>query len=312
MDGAALAKSIRESARQNAGLLSEGWRAPHLRVILLGSNAASETYVAAKTKAALDAGCTAETVRLPSGAAEGLLLAEIARGNRDAAVDGLLVQLPLESGHDPRRVFDAIDPLKDVDGIHPQNVGLLHQGRPRFTPCTPAGILALLDFAAIPIAGRRAVVLGRSDIVGKPVAALLTSRDATVTLCHSKTENIAALSAQADILIAAIGRPGFVTRAHVKPGAAVVDVGMNRLTPESAAPAGLLASPRVRRQLAEKGRVLVGDVDFDDVAPVAGWLSPVPGGVGPLTVAMLLVNTIQAARLGRERRAREEMDPLTL
>ncbi len=312
LDGAALAKTIRESARRDAGLVSEGGRAPHLRVILLGSDPASETYVAAKTKAAREAGCTAETVLLPSGTPPAALLAEVARANRDPGVDGLLVQLPLEAGHDPRRVFDAIDPRKDVDGIHPENVGLLHQGRPRFTPCTPAGILAMLDSGSVPIAGRRAVVLGRSDIVGKPVAALLTSRDATVTLCHSKTPDLAAICAEADILIAAIGRPGFVTRAHVKPGAAVIDVGMNRLTPQSPAPEGLLASSRVRRLLAEKGRVLVGDVDFDDVAPVAGWISPVPGGVGPLTVAMLLVNTIRAARLGRDRRDREEMDPLTL
>jgi methylenetetrahydrofolate dehydrogenase (NADP+)/methenyltetrahydrofolate cyclohydrolase len=312
LDGAALAKTIREGARLEAERVSSGGRPPHLRVLLLGSDPASETYVASKTKAAVEAGCTAETVRLASGTSPAVLLAEIGRANRDDGVDGLLVQLPLEPGHDPRRVFDALDPWKDVDGIHPDNVGRLHQGRPRFVPCTPAGILALLDAAGVPIAGRRAVVLGRSDIVGKPVAALLTSRDATVTLCHSKTKDLAAICAEADILVAAIGRPGFVTAGYVRPGAAVVDVGMNRLIPGSPAPESLLSSVRVRRALEEKGRVLVGDVDFDAVAPVAGWLSPVPGGVGPLTVAMLLRNTIQAARLRQERRSREEMDSLTL
>jgi methylenetetrahydrofolate dehydrogenase (NADP+)/methenyltetrahydrofolate cyclohydrolase len=241
----------------------------------------------------------------------------VARANREAAVDGVLVQLPLERGHDPRRVFDAIDPWKDVDGVHPENVGRLHQGRPRFVPCTPAGIVALLDAHQVPIAGRRAVVLGRSDIVGKPVAALLTARDATVTVCHSKTptEDVAAVCAEADILVAAIGKPGFVGRAHVKPGAAVVDVGINRLSassPPAGVPESVLASERIRRLLAERGRALVGDVDFDAVLPVAGWITPVPGGVGPLTVAMLLENTILAARLARERHAREDLDAITL
>jgi methylenetetrahydrofolate dehydrogenase (NADP+)/methenyltetrahydrofolate cyclohydrolase len=315
LDGAALARKIRENARREAGEVAVRGRPPRLRVILLGSDPASETYVASKEKAAREAGCAAETIRLPSGASPAALLGEISRANRDPGVDGLLVQLPLERGHDPRRVFDAIDPWKDVDGVHPDNVGRLHQGRPRFVPCTPGGILALLDAHEVPIAGRRAVVLGRSDIVGKPVAALLTARDATVTLCHSKTGDLARVCAEADILVVAIGRPGFVGRAHVKPGAAVVDVGMNRLSADAAsagAPPALLESPRVKRLLAEKGRALVGDVDFDEVSPVAGWLTPVPGGVGPLTVAMLLTNTVLAARLGRERHAREDLDALTL
>jgi len=312
LDGAALAKRLREAARSRADELARSGRRPHLRVILLGSDPASETYVASKTSAAREAGCTAETVLLSSGTAPAALLAEVDRANRDPAVDGLLVQLPLEPGHDPRRVFDAIDPWKDVDGIHPENVGLLHQGRPRFVPCTPAGIVALLDANGVAINGRRAVVLGRSDIVGKPVAALLTSRDATVTLCHSKTEGLARICAEADILVAAIGRPGFVRAEHVRPGAAVVDVGMNRLSPGTSAPESVLASPRVRRLLQEKGRALVGDVDFDAVAPVAGWITPVPGGVGPLTVAMLLENTILAARLARQRHARQDLDALTL
>lgn len=311
LEGTALAARIREQARLDAEALSARRRRPHLRVILLGNDPASETYVASKTKAAREAGCAAETVRLPSGTSPGSLLAEVDRANRDDAVDGILVQLPLEAGHDPRRVFDAIDPWKDVDGIHPENVGRLHQGRPRFVPCTPAGILALLDAAGVPIAGQRTVVLGRSDIVGKPVAALLTARDATVTLCHSKTDRLAEICAQAQILIAAIGRPGFVGPEHVRAGAAVIDVGINRLSKATEAPSRLLASPRVRRALEEKGTALVGDVDFDAVSPLAGWISPVPGGVGPLTVAMLLKNTVAAARMREERRS-DEMDPLTL
>lgn len=312
LDGAALARRIREEARAAADALAVAGRRPHLRVILLGSDPASETYVASKTRAAREAGCTAETVRLPEGSSPGSLLAEVDRANRDASVDGVLVQLPLPPPHDPRRVFDAIDPWKDVDGVTPQNVGLLHQDRPRFIPCTPAGIVALLDDAGVEIRGRRAIVLGRSEIVGKPIAALLTARDATVTVCHSKTKDVLKICAEADILIAAIGRPAFVTAEHVRPGAAVVDVGINRVTSRDTAPPALSQSERVRLALSEKGSALVGDVDFEGVSRVAGWISPVPGGVGPLTVAMLLANTVLAARLSRQRHAGEELDPLTL
>jgi methylenetetrahydrofolate dehydrogenase (NADP+)/methenyltetrahydrofolate cyclohydrolase len=270
---------------------------PGLRVLLVGANPASLSYVSAKTKAALEAGIHAETLRLPAEISPEALLAEVARANADPAVHGILVQLPLPSGHVATRVLDSIDPRKDVDGFHPENVGLLHQGRPRFVPCTPAGILELLDAYEIPLSGRRAVVLGRSDIVGKPIATLLTARDATVTVCHSKTRDLAAVCREADILVAAIGRPGLVTRDFVKPGAAVVDVGINRLESLAGTPENLRGSERIRKALEEKGRVLVGDVDYDDVAPVAGWITPVPGGVGPLTVAMLLQNTAKAARL---------------
>ena len=207
------------------------------------------------------------------------------------------MQLPLPPAHTASRVLDSLDPRKDVDGFHPENVGLLHQGRPRFVPCTPAGILELLDAYEIPLAGRRAVVLGRSAIVGKPVAALLIARDATVTVCHSKTRDLASVCRDADLIVAAIGRPGFVTREFVREGAAVIDVGINRLTALESAPENLRRNDRIRKEIEQKGRVLVGDVDYDDVAPVAGWLTPVPGGVGPLTVAMLLENTIRAARL---------------
>ena len=298
LDGNALARTLREKLRAEA---AEIHPAPGLRVLLVGENPASLSYVTSKTKAAIEAGIRAETLRLPADMSPERLLAEVARANSDLDVDGILIQLPLPAGHSSATVLDSVDPLKDVDGFHPENVGLLHQGRPRFVPCTPAGILELLQTHAIPTSGRRAVVLGRSDIVGKPIAALLTARDATVTICHSKTRDLAAVCREADILIAAIGRPGFVTREFVKPGAAVIDVGINRLDSLNldAAPEGLRRSQRIRAALEQKGKILVGDVDFDDVAAVAGWLTPVPGGIGPLTVAKLLENTLMAARLRR-------------
>jgi len=298
LDGNALARTLREKLRAEA---AEIHPAPGLRVLLVGENPASLSYVTSKTKAAIEAGIRAETLRLPADMSPERLLAEVARANGDLDVDGILIQLPLPAGHSSATVLDSVDPLKDVDGFHPENVGRLHQGRPRFVPCTPAGILELLQTHAIPTSGRRAVVLGRSDIVGKPIAALLTARDATVTICHSKTRDLAAVCREADILIAAIGRPGFVTREFVKPGAAVIDVGINRLDSLNldAAPEGLRRSQRIRAALEQKGKILVGDVDFDDVAAVAGWLTPVPGGIGPLTVAKLLENTLMAARSRR-------------
>ena len=301
LEGRGPAEKLREQARAEASRIASSGAPPKLRILLLGEDPASESYVASKTRAAREAGCVAETVRLPSGSSPESLLPEIDRANRDPGVDGLLVQLPLEPGHDPRKVFDALDPEKDVDGLHPENVGLLHQGRPRFVPCTPAGILALLDENSIAIGGAAAVVIGRSEIVGKPLAALLTARDATVTVCHSKTRDLASICRTADILVAAIGRPGFVTGDFVKEGAAVVDVGVNRLASLEDAPPHLRESERLRRTIAEKGKALVGDVDFDAVSRTAGWITPVPGGVGPLTVAMLLKNTILAARLRRRK-----------
>jgi methylenetetrahydrofolate dehydrogenase (NADP+)/methenyltetrahydrofolate cyclohydrolase len=295
LDGTSLARGIRAAARKAAMEVLPLERPPSLRVLLVGENPASRAYVAAKAKAAFEAGIRAETLRLPVDTPPAALLAEVANANADREVDGILVQLPLPAGHDATRVLDSVHPLKDVDGFHPENVGLLHQGRPRFVPCTPAGILELLAAYGIAIKGKRAVVLGRSDIVGKPVAALLTARDATVTICHSKTRDLAAVCRDADILVAAIGRPGFVTREFVREGAAVIDVGINRLTSLDGAPENLVGSARIRKALEEKGQILVGDVDFDDVAPVASWLTPVPGGVGPLTVAMLLRNTVKAA-----------------
>ncbi len=301
MDGASLARKLRERSREEAQRVSERGAPPSLRVLLVGEDPASVTYVASKTRAAQEAGCRGETIRLPASVSPETLIEEVERSNHDDSVDGLLVQLPLPAGHDPRKVFDALDPAKDVDGLHPENVGLLHQGRPRFVPCTAAGILALLDACEVPIEGSNAVVLGRSEIVGKPVSALLTSRNATVTLCHSKTRDLAATCRRADILIAAIGRPGFVTRDFVRQGAAVVDVGITRLDSLANAPENLRGSTRLQEAIARKGTALVGDVDYDAVSAQAGWITPVPGGVGPLTIAMLLANTVKAARLRSSR-----------
>ena len=299
LDGNLVARTIRERVQIAAEGLSRRGVVPFLRVLLVGEDPASLSYVGAKTKAAAESGIRAETLRLPSDAAPEALLSEVARANGDPKVHGILVQLPLPPGHTASRVLDSLDPLKDVDGFHPENVGLLHQGRPRFVPCTPAGILELLDAYEIPLAGRRAVVLGRSAIVGKPVAALLVGRDATVTVCHSRTRDLASVCRDADVIVAAIGRPGFVTPEFVREGAAVIDVGINRLIDLESAPENLRGNERIRQEIELKGRVLVGDVDYDDVAQVAGWLTPVPGGVGPLTVAMLLENTIKAASYER-------------
>ncbi len=219
------------------------------------------------------------------------------RLNTSAQHDGLLVQAPLPPALGPgalRRVFDAIDPTKDVDGFHPLNVGRLVQGRARLRPCTPAGIVELLDRSGIPIAGAHAVILGRSDIVGKPLALLLLSRDATVTLCHTRTRDLPAIARTADLLVAAIGRPAFVTGEFVKPGATVVDVGVNRVTDPALVAAWYPPGSPRRAEFERKGSLVVGDV-HPEVAEVAGALTPVPGGVGPLTVAMLLANTLTAA-----------------
>jgi methylenetetrahydrofolate dehydrogenase (NADP+)/methenyltetrahydrofolate cyclohydrolase len=234
-----------------------------------------------------------ETARLPASATTEEVLARVEDFNRRPEIHGILVQLPLPRQVDTQRVLLAVDPAKDVDGFHPENVGLLVQKRARFVPCTPAGVMELLARYGIAVAGRRAVVLGRSDIVGKPMALLLLHADATVTVCHSKTRGLASLAAEADILVAAIGRAGLVGAEHVKPGAVVVDVGMNRI--ESPDEARRLLEPARWPDFENKGHALVGDVDFPAVRERAGWLTPVPGGVGPLTIALLMKNTVTAA-----------------
>lgn len=294
LDGAAAAAAMRAEARERAASLraARGVR-PGLGVVLVGDDAASAVYVRNKTRACEEAGFAGETARLPASSPTGDVLAAVAAYNARADIHGILVQLPLPPQVDAQRVLDSVDPRKDVDGFHPVNVGLLAQKRPRFVACTPAGVMELLRREGVELSGRRAVVLGRSDIVGKPMALLLLHADATVTVCHSRTRDLAAVTREADLLVAAIGRPGFVRAEHVKPGAVVIDVGINRIEREEQARE--LLEPARLEAFARKGSALVGDVNFPEVRQVAGALTPVPGGVGPLTIAQLLRNTLLAA-----------------
>lgn len=298
LDGNAIASAIRAAVGPDVeAFAARAGRRPGLGIILVGADPASEIYVRNKVRAGTESGLRVDLERLPADAALADLLAIVDRLNRSDKHDGILVQAPLPAGMGKgaaQRVFDAIDPAKDVDGFNPVNVGKLVQGRAILAPCTPSGVIEMLDRSGIGIAGSRAVVIGRSEIVGKPMAMLLLHRDATVTICHSKTPDLPAVAAQADILVAAIGRTGFVTPAFVKPGATVIDVGINRVadreTVHALFPEG---SPR-RADFDRRGSIVVGDV-HPRVADVAGALTPVPGGVGPLTIAMLLKNTVAAA-----------------
>ena len=273
LDGKALAAAVRASvARSVAALRARGVQ-PGLAVVLAGNDAASRIYVRNKARACEETGVRSTVIELPGAVAQAELLARIDGLNADPAVHGILVQLPLPRHIDAARVLEAVSPRKDVDGFHAANLGALLSGTPGMVPCTPAGIVRLVEHAGVALAGKRAVVLGRSNIVGKPLALLLLQRDATVTICHSRTADLAAACREADVLVAAVGRANLVGAAMVKPGACVVDVGMNRL------PDGRLA----------------GDVDFAAVREVAGWITPVPGGVGPMTIAMLLENCLKAA-----------------
>jgi len=303
LDGNAVAAAIRESVRPDVDAFRmKAGRPPGLGIVLVGENPASEIYVRSKVRIGGDTGLWVDLQRLPATATLDEVLQVVDRLNRSQLHDGILVQSPLPEAmgrQASQRVFDTIDPWKDVDGFHPVNVGRLVQGRALLAPCTPSGVMEMLDRERVRIAGARAVVIGRSDIVGKPMAMLLLHRDATVVICHSKTPDLASLAATADILVAAIGRPAFVTREFVKPGATVVDVGINRVTEKPLAQSIFdAASPRLA-DFDRRGSVVVGDV-HPGVADVAGALTPVPGGVGPLTIAMLLKNTVSAAtaRLG--------------
>jgi methylenetetrahydrofolate dehydrogenase (NADP+)/methenyltetrahydrofolate cyclohydrolase len=276
LDGKSLAQQIqRELAAEVASFVQTRGTTPCLAAVLVGENPASEVYVRNKRQACQRTGIASQLHRLPAGCSQDELLTLIARLNEDQAVHGILVQLPLPPAIDTARILQAVAPSKDVDAFHPENVGRLVQGRPRFLPCTPHGVLQLLQRSGVPIAGQHVVVVGRSDIVGKPLANMLVQRgvDATVTVCHSRTRNLGEITRLADILVVAIGQARFITADMVRPGAVVIDVGMNRT---------------------EQG--LCGDVDFEAVRQVAGYLTPVPGGVGPLTVTMLLHNTLKAAR----------------
>lgn len=300
LDGVALAAQIRaELSARVRTFTSRAGRQPGLALVLVGNKADSQLYVNSKLKTAGEEGISGALSHLPESASLDEVLTEVQRLNEDGSVDGILVQSPLPERLGTaamQRVFDSIDPAKDVDGVTPTNVGRLVQNRADLVACTPLGVVELLTRNGIDIAGRRAVVIGRSEIVGKPVSLLLLHRHATVTVCHSRTTDLAEITATADILVAALGRPAFVRKAFVKVGATVIDVGTNVVT-DAAVANRIFAEGHPRRGLFErKGSVLVGDV-HPEVADVASALTPVPGGVGPLTIAMLMANTLKAAEL---------------
>jgi methylenetetrahydrofolate dehydrogenase (NADP+)/methenyltetrahydrofolate cyclohydrolase len=278
IDGNALAREARAALRIEVEALSAAGRRPGLAVVLAGDDPASRVYVRNKARACEETGVLSRQIDLPADVAEAALLEQVERLNADPEIHGILVQLPLPRAVSSERVVKAIAPEKDVDGFHPCNMGLLAAGRPRFVPCTPKAVMAILDREGVALEGKRAVVVGRSNIVGKPVALLLLQRGATVTVCHSKTVDLEEATRQADVLVVAAGRPNLVTGRAVKSGAVVVDVGINRLP---------------------DGR-LVGDVDARSVTGVAARLTPVPGGVGPMTITMLIANTVLAARSARD------------
>lgn len=278
-------------------MVAGGHRPPGLGVVLAGDDPASKVYVGSKVKACGEAGLASRSEILPADVTEEELLRVVDDFNRDDTLDGILVQLPLPSHIDERRVLERVLPEKDVDGFHSHNVGCLWLDQPGFAPATPSGVIELLKRNNIPIAGRKAVVVGRSSIVGKPMAALLLREHATVTICHSRTADLAAATREADILLVAIGRAGLIGPDHVKEGAVVIDIGVNRLSGRAEVE-GLFPGNAARlRTFETRGSVLAGDVDFDRVAPKASAITPVPGGVGLLTVSMLLVNTLKAAQL---------------
>jgi methylenetetrahydrofolate dehydrogenase (NADP+)/methenyltetrahydrofolate cyclohydrolase len=299
LDGRAVAADIRQSVLPDVhAFTTRAGRPPGLGIVLVGEDPSSEIYVRNKIRAGSESGLWVDLQRLPATAALDDLLALVDTLNASSTHDGILVQAPLPAAMGrgaAQRVFDAIDPEKDVDGFNPVNVGRLVQGRAHLMPCTPSGVIEMLVRSGIAMAGARAVVLGRSDIVGKPMAMLLLQRDATVTICHSKTPDLPAVAATADILVAAIGRAGFVTPEFVKPGATVIDVGISSVT-DAAVVRELFGAGSSRvADYERRGSIVVGDV-HPRVAEVAGALTPVPGGVGPLTIAMLLKNTVTAAR----------------
>jgi methylenetetrahydrofolate dehydrogenase (NADP+)/methenyltetrahydrofolate cyclohydrolase len=297
LDGTATAAAIRsEVARRAAAFRSTTGRAPGLAVVLVGDDPASKVYVGAKTKACAEAGLDGQGHFLPADTTEATLFERLDQLNAEASVDGILVQLPLPKSLPTRRLLEKIDPAKDVDGFHPFNVGRLWIDEDGFVPCTPAGIVEMLRRYDVPLAGRHAVIVGRSTIVGKPMAALLLRENCTVTVAHSRTPDLAATCRSADILVAAVGRAGLIDGNHVGDGAVVVDVGMNRVTDRTLAERLVAGDARRMAAFDRNGSVLVGDVDFPAASSKASAITPVPGGVGPLTVALLLSNTVEAAR----------------
>lgn len=302
LDGKKTAAELRqEIALKVQERLARGARRPKLVAVLVGDDPASAAYVSSKAKGCQEVGLEGETLRLPATTSEAELLELIARLNGDSQVDGILVQLPLPRQIDESRVLATIDPDKDVDGFHAVNVGRLWQGENALTPATPTGVIELLKRYRIPLAGRHAVVVGRSNIVGKPMAALLLREHCTVSICHSRTRNLAAFTRSAEIVVAALGRPGALGDEHIGDGAVVIDVGINRIDDPALVARLCGDDPERQKGFAKKGYTLVGDVDFRAVAERCAWITPVPGGVGPLTVAMVIANTLKAAELRDER-----------
>jgi methylenetetrahydrofolate dehydrogenase (NADP+)/methenyltetrahydrofolate cyclohydrolase len=298
LDGSKMAAEIRAEVAVDVKAMTASGMRPGLAVVLVGHNPASEVYVRGKVKSSEEVGIYSEKHTPPETVTTSELLELIADLNRRDEIDGILVQLPLPPQVDSKKVLLAVDPAKDVDGFHPMNVGYLSTQRPGLVPCTPAGVMEILKRSAIPVAGQEAVVVGRSDIVGKPVAMLLLNGNATVTVCHSKTHDLPAVCRKADILVAAIGKAGMITRDYVKRGATVIDVGMNKVSDRAEFDRLFAGNKKREETFLSKGSTLTGDV-HPDVAEFAGAITPVPGGVGPLTIAMLMANTVKAAKLRR-------------
>ena len=299
LDGARIAGEIREEVGAEVAALAAGGITPRLDAVLVGEDPASRVYVSSKAKTLTALGMESRTHELPEETTQADLEALVDSLNADPEVDGILVQLPLPGAIDTGSILRRVDPEKDVDGFHPENVGLLQQGRPRLVPCTPAGIMEMLQREGIEITGRRAVIVGRSDIVGKPMAMLLLHAHATVTVCHSRTGDLASVTRGAEILVAAVGVRSLIGPEHVAEGAVVVDVGMHRVTDRETVERLFPGNEKKLAAFSKRGAVLAGDVDFVRVEPKASRITPVPGGVGPLTIAMLMANTVTAAKLRR-------------
>jgi len=298
LDGVAIAAAIKQEVAEEVRALAARGIRPGLAAVLVGNVAASEIYVRSKVQTCAELGIYSDLITPPETVTTEEMLALVAQLNDREEIDGILIQLPLPAQVDAKALLDAVSPDKDVDGFHPVNAGRLQAGRPALAPCTPAGIIEILKRSGVPMAGQHAVVVGRSDLVGKPAAMLLLHQNATVTICHSKTRDLGAITRQADILVAAIGRAGFITSEMVKPGATLVDVGINRIT--DAAQFGRFFAGNAKREAAfqKNGSVIVGDID-PKAFELAGAYTPVPGGVGKLTVAMLMANTVRAAKMRR-------------
>lgn len=298
LDGVTIAAAIKGEVKEDVKRLSARGIRPGLAAVLVGCVPASEIYVASKVKTCGELGLYSELITPPDSVTTEEMLDLVHSLNDREDIDGILIQLPLPKQVDTKFLLDAVDPAKDVDGFHPVNAGKLQAGRPALAPCTPAGVIEILKRSHLPISGQHAVIVGRSDIVGKPVAMLLLHENATVTICHSKTRDLGAITREADILVAAIGRPGFITPEMVEPGATIIDVGINRITTREELDRFFAGDAKREAVFAKRGSTIVGDVHPKAFEP-AGAYTPVPGGVGPLTIAMLMANTVRAAKMRR-------------